>query len=131
MQEHEIAQQKRQLDESIKLITDAHRRIANGEENVRVQLDSNNKLWPIAGMLNNLLARQQQLREDSSRLQSMEKDVANLIKALQQVNNQHKPVQFAQGGTIVNGVVVELFKLGALYPTSASNTRLQRSTPSS
>lgn len=63
------AQRKQQLEISIQQIVETHRRIANGDYNVRVPLTADNVLWPISGALNNLLARVQGWRQDSASLQ--------------------------------------------------------------
>jgi hypothetical protein len=65
------AQRKQQLEGSIQQIVETHRRIANGDYNVRVPLTSDNVLWPIAGSLNNLLARVQGWRQDLVELQQV------------------------------------------------------------
>lgn len=65
------AQQKQQLETSIQQIVEVHRRIANGDYQVRVPLNADNVLWPISGSLNNLLARVQGWRQDLIELQQV------------------------------------------------------------
>ncbi len=59
LQAEAAAQRKQQLEISVQQIVETHRRIASGDYHVRVPLTSDNVLWPIAGSLNNLLARVQ------------------------------------------------------------------------
>lgn len=79
-QEHEIAEEKEQLERSIQLITETHRRIANGDENARVPLDDRNRLWPVAGMLNNLLSRLHQLRREFMNLHAQSRKLNALLQ---------------------------------------------------
>jgi hypothetical protein len=63
------AQQKQQLEASIQKIVETHMRVANGDYSARAPLTQDNLLWQIAGPLNNLLARTQNLRQEAYRLQ--------------------------------------------------------------
>ncbi len=117
-QEHELAEEKELLERSILLITETHRRIANGEENARVPLDDQNKLWPVAGMLNNLLSRLQFLRRDSYQLERTRMEAERLAAILQQVRMEQRPGRFATTGTPLDVVVVELVNQGLLSPPS-------------
>ena len=65
------AERKQQLESSIQQIVETHRRIANGDYHVRIPLTADNVLWPIAGSLNNLLARVQGWRQDLVELQQI------------------------------------------------------------
>jgi hypothetical protein len=71
LQAESAAQRKQQLEVSIQQIVETHRRVANGDYNVRVPLTSDNVLWPISGSLNNLLARVQGWRQDLVELQQV------------------------------------------------------------
>ena len=63
-QERVVAQQKVLLDQGIQDIVDTHMRVANGDLSSRVPLSSGSVLWPVAGPLNNLLARFQRMNQE-------------------------------------------------------------------
>ncbi len=107
-QEHTVAQQKRQLDVSIQQIVQTHARIANGDMSARVPLTNDNVLWPVAGSLNNLLARLQRLRQDSYELQKIKEQVSYLTSMVQQAQAEQHPVQFKRTGTALDPLLQEL-----------------------
>lgn len=125
-QEHELAEGKEQLERSIQLITETHRRIANGDENARVPLDSGNKLWPVAGMLNNLLARLQFLRRESTELERTRQEAERLAVALRKAKTGQRPEYFPNRGTALDTVTVELINQGLLHPPSDVNKDKKR-----
>src|SRR5260370_1710705 len=55
--EHEMAEQKRGLEEGIQQILQTHVEISNGDLQARAPLSQNSMLWQIANALNNLLVR--------------------------------------------------------------------------
>jgi hypothetical protein len=63
------AQQKQLLEGSIQKIVETHMRVANGDYSARAPLTEGNVLWQISGPLNNLLARTQNLRQETAQLQ--------------------------------------------------------------
>jgi hypothetical protein len=120
-QEHEIAEEKEGLERSIQLITETHRRIANGDESARVPLDDRNKLWPVAGMLNNLLSRLQQLRRESYELARTKQEAERLAAILRQARQEQRSGRIANSGTVLDMVTVELVNYGLLEPPSEVN----------
>ncbi len=115
-QEHALVVEKEQLVKCIQLITETHKRVANGDESARVPIDDNYKLWPIAGMLNNLLSRLQMLRRDSYELARTRKEAERLAVILQEARMKKRPGRFATSGTTLDTVAVELVNQGLLYP---------------
>jgi hypothetical protein len=79
-QAQSAAQQKMQLESSVKAIVETHMRVANGDFAARAPLTDENMLWQIAGPLNNLLARTQNLRIE----------VGQLRYALQQAREENE-----------------------------------------
>ncbi len=120
-QEHEIAEEKEQLERSIQLITETHRRIANGDEGARVPLDDRNRLWPVAGMLNNLLSRLQQLRRESYELARTKQEAERLAAILRQARLEQRSGRIVNSGTVLDMVTVELVNYGLLEPPSELN----------
>ena len=120
-QEHEIAEEKEQLERSIQLITETHQRIANGDESARVPLDDRNRLWPVAGMLNNLLSRLQQLRRESYELARTKQEAERLAAVLRQTRLEQRSGRIANSGTVLDMVTVELVNYGLLEPPSEVN----------
>jgi hypothetical protein len=80
---------KVELEQSIAMITEIHRRVANGDLSARVPLTNENVLWQIAGQLNNLLSRYQSARV-------AEQEVDALRAQLQQARNLDQAVRRMQ-----------------------------------
>ncbi len=72
-QDRVVAEQKRQLDASIRQIVEAHTRVANGDLKVRVPLTQDNVLWEVAGALNNLLSRYQRAIQAERRVEELQR----------------------------------------------------------
>lgn len=81
------ADQKHQLEASIRQIVQIHARVANGDYSARVPLNQGNTLWEVAGALNNLLSRLQRLQQDSVRLQQLNDAAARCFRAGTQAQN--------------------------------------------
>lgn len=124
-QEHAIAQQKRQLDHSVKEIVAVHTRVANGDINARVPLTHDNVLWEVAGSLNNLLSRfqralqnEQKMHELEGRLQWAKRveyeaertrvEIEKQINLVQQARYLRRPVRFKPTRTIIDPLLAEM-----------------------
>src|SRR5881227_409017 len=84
--QHE-AEQKHQLEREIQEIIQVHSQVANGYFEARVPLRQGNVLWPVAGSLNNLIARFQSLLRETQRLRRTEEAIAHYFHARNGVNN--------------------------------------------
>jgi hypothetical protein len=79
----EKAGEQEALEHSINLITETHARVSNGDLNARVAIDTGNTfmLWQIAGPLNNLLARYQNLRMEMQQREQLIQVFQQLMQA--------------------------------------------------
>jgi hypothetical protein len=101
--------------------------IARGNFNARVPLNQGNVLWSIAGSLNNLLARVQHWRQDSSQLQRTEQAIQQLRREMQLARTQGKPIQLSKTGTAVDLLLLDLLIEKPLYQTSSASVAENRS----
>ena len=90
-----IAEQKHQLDASLREIERVHHEVANGNVAARVHLTSNNVLWSISGKLNNLVSRYQRVQTVVGELQEAN---ALLLKARE--GEQHFVQRRGQGTSL-------------------------------
>lgn len=106
--EQHIIEEKRQLEQSIQLIIDVHTQVANGNLNARVPLDSGNVLWGIAGSLNTLLARLQNLQRNAQSQQLTEQAIKQLILDIRQAKARRIPLPSRRTGTPLDPLIAEL-----------------------
>jgi len=99
----QIAEEKGQLEASIRQIVTVHARAANGDYSVRVPLIEGNALWEIAGALNNLLARLQRSRQDTMQLQRIYEAIGRFLQARNQAQNNLIP--WRRTGTPIDTIV--------------------------
>ncbi len=97
------AEQKRQLEDEIKDIIQVHTQVANGNYDARVPLRRGNILWPVAGSLNNLIARFQSLLKETQRLQHLDNAIARFFHARNQAQNG--PIAWRPTGTSIDRLV--------------------------
>jgi len=100
--QHE-AEQKHLLENEIKDIIQVHTQVANGNYDARVPLRKGNILWPVAGSLNNLVARFQSLLKETRRLQRLDDAAAHFFHARNQAQNG--PIAWQQTGTSIDRLV--------------------------
>jgi hypothetical protein len=101
---------KRQLEESIQQILSVHIKFANGNWHARVSLSQQNVLWPLAGSLNNLLARLQSWRYDAIQLQRNEQAIHQLLQNIQRAKREKKSIRAYKTGTPLDVVIQEISK---------------------
>lgn len=82
-----IAEEKQQLEGSIRQIVAVHMQVANGDYSARVPLGEGNALWEIAGPLNTLLSRLQHYRQDSYLLEKMNEAINHFLQARSRAGN--------------------------------------------
>ena len=88
--QHEIAEQKRELDTGIQQILQTHVAVANGFLQTRAPLAQDNMLWQIARALNNLLVRYQRAAQAEEDLHCVDQVVARYVSAIQQAEQHQK-----------------------------------------
>ncbi|GCE45729.1 hypothetical protein EI42_02853 [Thermosporothrix hazakensis] len=111
IQMQEKALQMEQLDQSIEQIIQTQTRVANGDLNARVPLTRENLLWPVAGSLNNIIARLQRARSAEEELERTRKEAEQLVEALRELRHSQEQLQITRGGTVVDAIAVELATL--------------------
>ena len=82
--QHEIAEQKQELDEGIQQILQTHVAVANGYLRTRAPLARDNMLWQIASALNNLLVRYQRAALAEENLRRVDQAVFKYVVSIQQ-----------------------------------------------
>lgn len=124
------AQEKEQLELSIRMIVDAQTRFANGDMEVRVPLNTDNVLWSVGGALNNLFLRLQRQQEASQDVQRVIRavDVLHTIVVRQRQGRQ-TPL-YVPSGTIVDQLAMVLLPSNMFEQDKAQSEALsQRSRP--
>jgi hypothetical protein len=100
--EHQLADQKRQLDIGIRQILETHVRVANGDFNARAPLTQDNVLFQIAASLNNLLNRLGRAGQSEYLYQRTVAEIARLRDSLQAAKSGRAPLWPAPSGTPVD-----------------------------
>lgn len=100
--------EKRQLEIAIQAIIETHTAVANGNYNVRVPIQQDNVLWPLAGALNNLLCRIQAWRRDSRELEKLRTAINLLMRQTGDAKQMGKRPIFDRTGTILDPLLAEL-----------------------
>lgn len=103
--EHQLAEQKQQLDEGIRKILETHVRVANGDFNARAPLNPDNVLFQIASSLNNLLNRLGRASQAEHVLQRTIAEVGRLRDSLLAARAGRQPLWPAPSGTPVDGLI--------------------------
>jgi len=103
--EHQIADQKRQLDVGIQQILQTHVRAANGDFGARAPQMPGSALWQIASSLNNLLGRLQRAGTAEFRLQRTEEELGRLAAALRDAQAGRRPLWPAPSNTGVDTII--------------------------
>lgn len=81
--EHQLAEQKRQLDRGIQNLLETHVRVSNGDFSARAATNQDNMLWQIAVSLNNLLSRLGKYSHIEQRLGRTEAEIDRLAGAME------------------------------------------------
>ena len=87
------AERKSQLESEIQEIVTAHMQVANGNLEACVPLRPGNALLPVAGSLNNLIARFRGLMLESQRLQCTDQAISHFFHARNAAQNGYIPWQ--------------------------------------
>lgn len=103
--EHDIAEQKRQLDTGIQEILEVHVRAANGDFAARAPLHQENVLWQVSASLNNMLSRLQRSAQAEFQLRRTDEEIDRLRDALSQLKAGRQPIWPAPTGTKVDGLL--------------------------
>jgi hypothetical protein len=125
---HDLVE-KQALEMSIAAILDIQSRVANGDYSARVPLTPDNILWPVAGTLNNLIARLQYTHHIEQRLSLTEQSASALLTQLQRKRTGQPPV-YTKTNTVIDPIAWEVLSLptSSLSPFTAS-TRERRTPP--
>jgi hypothetical protein len=110
--EHQMAEQKHQLDIGIQQLLQTHVRAANGDFTARAPLRQENVLWQIASSLNNLLARMQRTAQAEHHLARTEDELRRLAAAIDDAQAGRQPLWPAPTGTAAD-LILERITRGA------------------
>ena len=132
--EHDIAEQKHQLDGGIQQLLEVHVRAANGDFTARAPLSQDNILWQVAASLNNMLSRLQRSAQAEFQLRRTDEEIDRLRTALLQVKQGRHPIWPAPTGTRVDTLLEVLVgpaqSPGSPWGGPATGELLQAPTPS-
>jgi hypothetical protein len=103
--EHQLADQKRQLDVGIRQILDTHIRVANGDFNARAPLTQDNILFQIAASLNNLLNRLARAGQAEYLYQRTVAEIHRLRQSLEAAKTGRPPLWPMRSGTPVDDLI--------------------------
>jgi hypothetical protein len=107
--EHEIAEQKEELQAGIQLILEAHTQIANGNLLARAPLTKDNALWPLSQALNMLLTRFQRASQAEQQLEQTRRLLSQLVQTLQHAEHEHKSLpNFSRTSTPLDALLAQL-----------------------
>lgn len=100
--EHEVAEQRRQLEIGVQELLSTHVRAANGDFSARAPMNQGNALWQVSASLNNLLARLQKTGQSEFQLKRTDQEIDRLADALLQAREGRRPIWPAPTGTRVD-----------------------------
>jgi hypothetical protein len=101
-------EQKRALEAGIEHLLETQVRAANGDLQVRANLQQQHVLWRLGASLNTLLARLQRAGQSERLLQRTEEEVTRLVEAIHDAKTGRRPRWPAPSGTPLDGVLREL-----------------------
>jgi hypothetical protein len=107
MKQHEV-EQKRALEAGIEHLLDTQVRAANGDLQVRANLQQQHVLWRLGASLNTLLARLQRAVQAERLLQRTEEEAARLVEAIHDAKTGRRPTWPTPSGTPLDRVLHEL-----------------------
>jgi hypothetical protein len=103
--EHQLAEQKRQLDRGIQNLLETHVRASNGDFSARAATNQDNVLWQIAVSLNNLLSRMGKYGNIEQRLGRTEAEIDRLAVAVESARAGRHPNWPLPSGTRVDQLI--------------------------
>ncbi len=103
--EHQLVEQKRQLDVGIRQILETHVRVANGDFGARAPLTQDNILFQIAMSLNNLLNRLGRAAQAEHFLQRTIAEIGRLRESLIAARAGRAPLWPTRTGTPVDSLI--------------------------
>ncbi|QBD83685.1 methyl-accepting chemotaxis protein [Ktedonosporobacter rubrisoli] len=106
--EHEMASQRRELEEGIQQILQTHVEIANGNLNARAPLNQDNVLWQIARALNTLLVRLQRASLAEKELRRVEQAVEVTVQTIQEADKQNEAARISFTQTEIDPLIAAL-----------------------
>jgi hypothetical protein len=100
--EHDVAEQRRQLEIGVQELLATHVRAANGDFSARAPMNQGSALWQVSASLNNLLGRLQKTGQSDFQLKRTEQEIDRLAEALLQARAGRRPIWPAPTGTQVD-----------------------------
>ncbi len=100
--EHQLVEQKRQIDLGIQQILQTHIRAANGDFSARAPLGQDNALFQIASSLNNLLNRLSRSAQSQFQMQRTAQEIGRLRDSLLAAQSGRPPLWPMPSGTPVD-----------------------------
>lgn len=121
--EHELADQKQELEAGIQQLQDVHVTVANGDLSARAPLSQGNVLWQVASALNTLLVRFQRASLAEREVHRVEEAVKYHVQGIQRAKAYRQPVVLPMTRTIIDPLIAELQGQTITYtPISTQDT---------
>lgn len=106
--EHELADQRKELEAGIQQLLDVHVTVANGDLSARAPLSQGNVLWQIASALNTLLVRFQRASLAEREAHRVEEAVKYHVQGIQRAKAYKQPVVLPMTRTLIDPLIAEL-----------------------
>lgn len=106
--EHEIADQKKQLEVDIQKLSETLSQAANGHFIVRADVQRGNILWGLASQMNTLLARLQTSRQSDTMLRQTQAEISRLAETIRAANQGQRVVWPLPSGGLTDILIKEL-----------------------
>ncbi|GHO57796.1 hypothetical protein [Ktedonobacter robiniae] len=127
--EHELADQKQELEEGMQQLLDVHVAVANGDLSARVPFSQGKVLWQIASALNTLLVRFQRASLAEREAHRVEEAVKYQVQGIQRAKTYRQPIVLPMTRTLIDPMIAELQGqtiANAPVPTPDTNSFDQR-----
>ena len=118
--EHQIVEEKKQLEADIQKLSEVLSYAANGRTITHANVETGKTLWPLASQVNNLLARLKTSRQSDAILRQTEADVARLTEVVHATRSGQHVVWPIPNGGIIDPLLTEL--RGAALPQTSTPT---------
>jgi hypothetical protein len=117
--EHDLAEQKKQLEEGIKQILQTHAEVANGNFDARTPMTRDDSLWPLANALNTLLTRFQRSYKAEKEIQHLQMmTIPSLVNKIQAAEQSHQSLPiFSRTSTSLDPLLLCLSGKNVNTPT--------------
>jgi hypothetical protein len=113
--EHQLVESQRQavartqeLEQGFHAVVAVMQRISNGDYQARIELPTNNLLWPITRQFNQILNRYETARVAEAQLGATWRAIDELANEIHQATQQHRPLDLQRRHTPLDAVIIAM-----------------------